>query len=624
MSPDSNLVERVAESVDRSLPTEASHREDETPSSAELHRARILKINQDESRLAAQGCTWYEIKASTLRESDISSIKNNPPITELYEVVVPHVHARAHRPPADFHTFYINQIDRGLRFPIPKFITRLCGHLEVSPSQLTPNSFSSLLSLGILMKFHNVPISTYTLMQLIQIKRLGPGKFYISKKKEFSFIGGNPSSHKGWMSRYLFIRRILSREDFWRCNMSWRDDAHTLSPLTPEPKPDLTRFLKVMRGRCFNAQQLIEEDLLCFFNFSGKRVRLVGGLDERMGKAEMLRVLEETEEAAAPPKKVTKKSKASTPAKKEARRQRKKGASTSGAGPEQTIEEHRASKYPIPMTEERPDPTSVVNIPEVSSPERGSMKESGPGRVPPLNYFEDSLVVSPTAAVATKYLCHMAPDRDLGRLAGASDTETVGLFASQIASRFEWSSVDQLLAENMTCSLRRRLTYFVRPVANVKAGISCKTSPVTSDYVEQRLKEFDYVNFPGIFTTSVGTRRSDQTKRFDKIVQQQLEADARIQGSTRKHHVLVTVTHVGTNSKSSLCICWFIDVSTGFDDVGATSSFCDQSRDLKSVDGLLYLLVNQSKEQYDVVLNGISKTSRWISGMTSCWFSSED
>ncbi|KZT75580.1 bifunctional epoxide hydrolase 2-like [Dorcoceras hygrometricum] len=40
-----------------------------------------------------------------------------------------------------------------------------------------------------------------------------------------------------------------------------------------------------------------------------------------------------------------------------------------------------------------------------------------------------------------------------------------------------------------------------------------------------------------------------QSKRWCWL---QLEADARIQGSTRKHHVLVTVTHVGTSSKSSL------------------------------------------------------------------------
>ncbi|KZV32798.1 hypothetical protein F511_23710 [Dorcoceras hygrometricum] len=131
-----------------------------------------------------------------------------------------------------------------------------------------------------------------------------------------------------------------------------------------------------------------------------------------MGKAEMLRVLEEAEEAAAPPKK-----------------------------PDQTTKERRAATPPIPTTDERPDLKPVFDIPEVSSPERESMKESVPGRVSPLTYFEDSLVVSPTAAVATKYLCHMAPDRDLDLLAGASNTEAVGLFASQIASLEELKAI---------------------------------------------------------------------------------------------------------------------------------------------------------------------------------------
>ncbi|KZV33135.1 hypothetical protein F511_18151 [Dorcoceras hygrometricum] len=148
----------------------------------------------------------------------------------------------------------------------------------------------------------------------------------------------------------------------------------------------------------------------------------------------MLQFLEETGEAAAPPKRVAKKRKASTPAEKEARNQRKKGASSSGARPERTTKERRASTPPIPTTEERPNPTQVIDVPEVSSPEKESMKELGPGRVPPLNYFEDSLVVSPTTAVATKYLCHMASRPRLDRLAGSSNLEVVGLFASQIAS----------------------------------------------------------------------------------------------------------------------------------------------------------------------------------------------
>ncbi|KZV39418.1 spindle pole body component 110-like [Dorcoceras hygrometricum] len=75
--------------------------------------------------------------------------------------------------------------------------------------------------------------------------------------------------------------------------MSWRDDAHTLPPPTPEQKPDLTQFLDIVSGKCFDAQKLIEEDLLCHFRFTGKNVQLVGDLGDRMTKAEMMKALKE-------------------------------------------------------------------------------------------------------------------------------------------------------------------------------------------------------------------------------------------------------------------------------------------------------------------------------------------
>ncbi|KZV18850.1 hypothetical protein F511_08656, partial [Dorcoceras hygrometricum] len=107
-----------------------------------------------------------------------------------------------------------------------------------------------------------------------------------------TFIKGNPSSHKGWMSRFFNIKRDGKRNP-WKCKMSWRDNVYTLTPRTPDRSPNLTSFLEAMHEAC-------------------------------MDKAEMLQFLEETEEAAAPPKKVAKKRKASTLAEKEARRQRKK------------------------------------------------------------------------------------------------------------------------------------------------------------------------------------------------------------------------------------------------------------------------------------------------------------
>ncbi|KZV32315.1 hypothetical protein F511_22762 [Dorcoceras hygrometricum] len=150
-----------------------------------------------------------------------------------FEVVLPHPDERAHRPPPGFHTFYMNQIEMGLRFPIPRFIAALCHHIKISPSQLAPNSYSFLLALAVLLSYHKLPLIPYIFMQLIQIKRLGPGKFYISHKGDHTYIKGNPSSHKGWMSRFFYIK-CDSMRDPWRCEMHWRDNVFTLAPRTPE------------------------------------------------------------------------------------------------------------------------------------------------------------------------------------------------------------------------------------------------------------------------------------------------------------------------------------------------------------------------------------------------------
>ncbi|KZV25566.1 hypothetical protein F511_22585 [Dorcoceras hygrometricum] len=169
-------------------------------------------------------------------------------------------------------------------------------------------------------------------------------------------------------------------------------------------------------------------------------IRLVSSFaDERMDKDAMLKALEEEEAgasgAAARPSKVAKKRKASTRAENEARRQRKKaGASTSGSQPKQTIEVGRAPTPPTQTTEELPKLPPVITIAEASSPS----KKKGSGRVPPLDMFEYSLVVSSSRAVATRYLCHMAPDRDLDRLKGATDSEAMSHFAAQLTSAMAW------------------------------------------------------------------------------------------------------------------------------------------------------------------------------------------
>ncbi|KZV14975.1 hypothetical protein F511_39395 [Dorcoceras hygrometricum] len=255
---------------------------------------------------------WYEEKSSNLN--------------------LPHPDERAHRPPPGFHSFYMNQIEMSLWFPIPRFIAALCHHIKISPSQLAPNSYSFLLALAVLLCYHDLPLIPYVLMQIIQIKRLGPGKFYISHKGDHTFIKGNPSSHKGWMSRFFYIKCDRMR-DPWRCEMHWRDNVFTLTPRTPDRAPSLTPFLEAMRG-------------------------------DRIGRAELLRAMKEEARASrevGSPKKATKKRKAPSSADTEVpRERRKKSVSTSGTLPEETQERSRAPTPPTATPEEIPDPTPVI------------------------------------------------------------------------------------------------------------------------------------------------------------------------------------------------------------------------------------------------------------------------
>ncbi|KZV20526.1 hypothetical protein F511_21040 [Dorcoceras hygrometricum] len=207
-----------------------------------------------------------------------------------------------------------------------------------------PPMLNFLLALAVLLSYHELPLIPYVLMQLVQIKRLGPGKFYLSHKGDHSFIKGNPSSHKGWMSRFFFVKCDVMR-DPWKCEMHWRDSTVTLVPRTPDRAPSLTPFLEAMHDKSYSAHELIREDLLCFYKFIRKGVELVGDLDERMGKAELLRAMQEA--AAAPPKKSTKR-KAPSMGEKEARgkKRKKAGASTSGARTEEAPQPKQAPPPP--------------------------------------------------------------------------------------------------------------------------------------------------------------------------------------------------------------------------------------------------------------------------------------
>ncbi|KZV18435.1 hypothetical protein F511_21023 [Dorcoceras hygrometricum] len=200
-------------------------------------------------------------------------------MSDHYEIMIPMAKDQAHLPPEGYHTLYLNHLDMGLRFPVPRFIQNLCDHLKVSPSQLTPNSYSSLLALGVILWFFRAPFSLHLIYNFTQVRQQDVGKFFILLKPELGCIKENPTSHKGWMNLYFFLRLNAREGVSWHCDMSWSKKPTKRDPPLPAQEYDPTKFLNDMSGKCFNAQELIQEDLLCHFGFSRKGVEVEGDLD---------------------------------------------------------------------------------------------------------------------------------------------------------------------------------------------------------------------------------------------------------------------------------------------------------------------------------------------------------
>ncbi|KZV57825.1 putative disease resistance protein [Dorcoceras hygrometricum] len=215
--------------------------------------------------------------------------------------------------------------------------------------------------------------------------------------------------------------------------MSWWDDACTLPPPKPEQNLNLTKFLEAIGDRCYNAQQLIEEDLLCFFHFSGRKVRLVGDLDDRMDKAALFEALKERksktksggasssgtqnkeETSSGAPSKEKRKA---SPEKKERRKKRRHEERGTGSTQE---------SIPEVMITEPEDTTNKV-------PEQKSTEE--PYTL--LDSSKISFVSKPSGSASLDFIRHLVPDQDFDQLERTPDLEVFEIVGLHFMQSLAW------------------------------------------------------------------------------------------------------------------------------------------------------------------------------------------
>ncbi|KZV48879.1 hypothetical protein F511_16686 [Dorcoceras hygrometricum] len=151
-----------------------------------------------------------------------------------------------------------------------------------------------------------------------------------------------------------------------------------------------------------------------------------------MGKAELVKAMQEA--VMATPKKTTKKRKAPSEAEKEARGEKRKkaGASTSGVRTEEASQRKLAPTPPTSVSEE------ALDVPPVTATVGGPSSGKGLEQPPPFDPSKDSLIESPCPVAATRYICNMAPDRDVRVLRKAHNADVVGHFSSHAAAVVAW------------------------------------------------------------------------------------------------------------------------------------------------------------------------------------------
>ena len=102
--------------------------------------------------------------------------------------------------------FFEVAFENGLCFPLHPFIKRVLQHLNVCPSQLSPNFWGILVGLLVVFRDRGLGVpSIALLLDFFSIKEVVEGFLYISKRSNAKLIISNlPSSHKYWKESYLF------------------------------------------------------------------------------------------------------------------------------------------------------------------------------------------------------------------------------------------------------------------------------------------------------------------------------------------------------------------------------------------------------------------------------------
>lgn len=213
---------------------------------------------------------WFELYPSWLEASDEDQLRALSHAPPDYKFSFPHSEDRAHKPPPGFYTFYQDQLEGGLRFPIPEIFQQISSYYQTHLGQYSPNSIRTLCNFVVLFKALGFRVYCFSFSHFFLPKRSEEGPFYFTARPKCQFFEGAPSSNKYWKNHFFYVKPT----DTWRVCSSWRN----MLPELPTPHssfrkdPLFTGVLTAIRGRKFHTPTLLAEDLLCYYGLNSANV----------------------------------------------------------------------------------------------------------------------------------------------------------------------------------------------------------------------------------------------------------------------------------------------------------------------------------------------------------------
>ena len=157
-----------------------------------------------------------------------------------YRVIIPCPTDTVDKPPLGCVTVYLEALELGLRFSLPKIAMEILRTYDIAIAQLVPNTWASIFSFATTCKLKHLECTALTFTYTHIIKRNsknygGKGWYRIIGRPGFLFALNKPSSIHGWKYRFIFIKK---ENGIRQCRFGTSGD---LTKLRTNPTPLRTR-----------------------------------------------------------------------------------------------------------------------------------------------------------------------------------------------------------------------------------------------------------------------------------------------------------------------------------------------------------------------------------------------